>query len=81
MSVASQLIPIHLLAAGQQAIIGAVLGTAEQVHRLTELGLRDGAAVEMVRPGSPCIIRLAGQQFCFRGDDLLRVLVQVESDA
>jgi Fe2+ transport system protein FeoA len=41
-----------------------------------ELGLRDGAAIEMVQSGSPCIIRLAGHKLCFRADELLSVLVR-----
>jgi len=69
------LIPLNSLPAGSRAEIGAVMGQPEQVHRLEELGLRGGNIVEMVQPGSPCIIRLDGQKFCFRADELLRVLV------
>jgi Fe2+ transport system protein FeoA len=41
-----------------------------------ELGLRDGADIEMVQSGSPCIIRLAGHKLCFRADELFSVLVR-----
>jgi hypothetical protein len=37
--------------------------------------------VEMVQPGSPCIIRLDGQKFCFRADELVQVLVRSGSPA
>ncbi|HEV3136337.1 MAG TPA: FeoA family protein [Pirellulales bacterium] len=70
------LVPLHFLAPGQSANISQVTGRPDQVHRLEELGLRDGAAIEMVQSGSPCIIRLAGQKLCFRADELLRVLVR-----
>ena len=71
------LIPLNLLAPGQSADVGQILGQPDQVHRLEELGLRGGAKVEMVQSGSPCIIRLAGHKLCFRsGDDMLRVLVR-----
>ena len=70
------LIPLNQLTAGQSADVGQVLGRPEQVHRLEELGLRGGAAIEMVQTGSPCIVRLAGQKLCFRADELLRVLVR-----
>ena len=69
------LIPLNMLAPGQSANISQIVGRPDQVHRLEELGLRGGAAIEMVQSGSPCIIRLAGQKLCFRADELLRVLV------
>lgn len=70
-----QLIPLHLLAAGQTARVGQVLGRPDQIHRLHELGLHDGTMIEMLQPGSPCIIRLAGNKLCFRPDELTSVLV------
>ena len=71
-----ELIPLNLLAPGQSAHVGHVSGHPDEIHRLEELGLRGGAAIEMVQGGSPCIIRLAGQKLCFRADELLRVLVR-----
>ena len=73
---AGQVIPLSLLRAGQAARVDVVLGGGDVVHRLRELGLRDGAEVRMLRPGCPCIIRLAGQKFCVRTDDLSCVLVR-----
>ena len=70
------IIPLNLLPPGAFARIDQVVGHAEDVHRLHELGLRDGAAIEMVQSGSPCIIRLAGHKLCFRADELLSVLVR-----
>lgn len=70
------LIPLSLLAPGQCAEIDQITGCPDEVHRLEELGLRGGAAIEMVRSGSPCIIRLAGQKLCLRADELLSVLVR-----
>jgi Fe2+ transport system protein FeoA len=43
------------------------------------MGLRNGAAIEMVQPGSPCILRLGSQKFGFRADELLSVLVRPSS--
>ena len=73
---AYDLIPLGQLCAGRKAVVAAVLGGAEQVHRLHELGLRDGAAIEMVRAGSPCILRLGSQKLCFRADEMVSVLVK-----
>ena len=70
------LIPLCQMRAGQTAEVGVVMGQPEAVHRLEEIGLRGGTKVEMLQPGSPCIIRLAGHKLCFRADELLSVLVR-----
>jgi len=72
-----QIVPLQALLSGQCAEVDEVLGDTEQVHRLQELGVRKGATIEMVQPGSPCIIRLAGSKLCFRETDLLSVLVRL----
>lgn len=69
-------LPLPLLNAGQRARVDTVLGEGDLVRRLRELGLCDGAEVCMVRPGCPCIIRMGGQKFCFRADELHTVLVR-----
>ena len=73
---AYDLIPLGQLACGRKAVIAAVLGGEDQVQRLNELGLRDGADIEMVRSGSPCILRLGSQKLCFRPDEMVSVLVK-----
>jgi Fe2+ transport system protein FeoA len=75
------LLPLHLLQRGQIAEIGELIGRPDQVHRLHELGLRSGALVEMVQPGSPCIVRLSGQRLCFRHSESIGVLVRVPESA
>ncbi|HEY2841032.1 MAG TPA: FeoA family protein [Pirellulales bacterium] len=74
-------VPLQLLEAGQVAAVTDVVGGRETVHRLHELGLRRGAEVEMIQPGSPCIVRLEGHRLCLRGDELLNVLVRPEVTA
>ena len=70
------LVPLCQLGAGATAIVATVLGCADHVHRLHEMGLRNGAPIEMVQPGSPCILRLGSQKLGFRADELLSVLVR-----
>ena len=72
-----EVLPLQFLAPGQVARVDEVLGEPADVHRLGELGLRPGVAIEMVQPGSPCIVRLAGSKLCFRETDLLSVLVRL----
>jgi Fe2+ transport system protein FeoA len=45
------------------------------VKRLEEMGLREGTEVEMVQPGSPCIVRLGDVKLCFRETELIHVMV------
>ncbi|MBM4003933.1 MAG: ferrous iron transport protein A [Planctomycetes bacterium] len=73
------LVPLHMLNSGESAEIAQLVGVPDHVQRLKELGIRAGERVEMVQPGSPCIIRLAGTRLCFRESDALGVLVKPES--
>jgi Fe2+ transport system protein FeoA len=68
--------PLHLMRPGEFAEIDQLVGQAEQVHRLQELGLRAGVAVEMVQPGSTCIVRPQNQKLCVRDADLFRIFVR-----
>jgi Fe2+ transport system protein FeoA len=68
-------VPLHLLEPGQKARISRILGSPDDVHRLREFGLCDGVQVEMFRPGTPCILRVAGNKVCLRAGELLQVLV------
>jgi ferrous iron transport protein A len=68
-------LPITMLAAGQVAEVLQLVGPAESVRRFEELGLRTGARIEIVRAGSPCIIRIGDSRLCFREDAQVSVLV------
>lgn len=71
-----ELVPLDCLQAGEVAQVVEIVGRPEQVQRIKELGLHDGVEVSVVRPGRPCILRLAGQTLCFRGSEFLNVLVR-----
>ena len=73
----SDLVPLQFLASGESGHVHDVVGDAGAVGRLAEMGVRSGAAVTMVRQGSPCIIRLADGKYCMRDADTFHVLVQV----
>lgn len=75
-----QLLPLSLLHSGATGIVRQVFGAADHVHRLEEMGLRDGVHVEVVQSGQPCIIRISGHKLCFRDDDATRVMVESPSD-
>ncbi|MEX2187787.1 MAG: FeoA domain-containing protein [Pirellulales bacterium] len=73
--------PLGCLAAGACGEIAEVIGRVEHVHRLREMGLRDGVRIEIVQSGSPCILRVNGQRLCFRDCDAMGVLVRTAAAA
>jgi ferrous iron transport protein A len=75
------MMPITALRRGEVAEIAQLVGLPEHVRRLEELGLRDGTRLEIVRSGTPCIVRVAGTTLCVREDELLRVLVRTRKTA
>ena len=75
------LISISALRPGQIAEVGELVGPRAHVRRLQELGLRAGALLQMIRCGSPCILRVDGSTLCFREVDSLRVLVRSRKTA
>jgi Fe2+ transport system protein FeoA len=74
--VSPEVIPLELLQSGETAFVETVCGDLNHVQRLRELGFADGARLEMLQPGVPCIVRLAGQRLCFRADALTSILVR-----
>lgn len=71
------LVPLAMLRSGQSALVGDVLGGGELAQRLREMGVRSGARIQMVRQGSPCILRIDGVKLCVRADEVAHVLVRV----
>ena len=77
-TIVDQAIPLSDLSPGQSARVGRIVGFKDEVHRLRELGLRDGTKVRMFRPGNPCIFHFAGTKLCLRCDHRLSVYVLPE---
>ena len=73
---AEELIPLGFLSRGQSAHVGELIGRVEQVQRLRELGLHPGVQVEMIQPGSPCIVLVDGRRLCFRDSEVIGILVR-----
>jgi ferrous iron transport protein A len=72
----SELIPLQILPCGHTALVEHVAGDEAVVHRVREMGFRDGAAVEMVQPGDSCIVRIGGQKLAFRLDASVSIFVR-----
>jgi Fe2+ transport system protein FeoA len=74
--VEKHLIPLASLAAGESAEIHSVVGKTDRTRRLEEIGLRQGARVEMLQSGSPSIVRVNGCKLCFRDSSEAQVFVR-----
>ncbi|MDZ4683900.1 MAG: FeoA family protein [Planctomycetaceae bacterium] len=72
-----QVVPLELLKSGEEGRVCEIDGRPDFVHRLAEMGLRTGATVRMLRPGSPCILDLDHQRLSFRADQVASVFVEV----
>ena len=69
------LAPLSALQIGEIGQVHSIAGTSEFVRRLAELGLSSGARIEMLRPGSTCILRINDAKLCVRSDELLQVMI------
>jgi ferrous iron transport protein A len=76
-----ELVSLSALRPGQVAEISELVGPRAHIRRLQELGLRTGALLQMIRCGSPCILRVDGSTLCFRDDDSLRLMVRSRKTA
>lgn len=61
------------LRAGEFACLDSMVGSAELVRHLAEMGFRSETHLKMVRPGSTCILK--GARLSVRGDELWQALV------
>ena len=70
------LLPLELLGAGESADVAEVQGEPSWVGRMAELGVRAGCRVQVLQPGSPCLLLVGGCRLCLRGDCLMQILVR-----
>jgi Fe2+ transport system protein FeoA len=68
-------LPISALRRGEVADVVQLVGSPEHIRRMEELGLREGARLEVICAGSPCIVRVGGATLCFREEEMLRLFV------
>ena len=76
------LMPLDMLRAGEWGEVAEVTGLPGWVGRLAELGIRQGCRLQVVQPGSPCLLSVGGCKLCLRGAECSQILVRpVESGA
>ena len=70
------LLPLDMLSAGERAEVADVSGDPSWVGRLAELGIREGCKLQVLQPGSPCLLDISGCRLCIRGCDSSQILVR-----
>lgn len=70
------LLPLEFIGPGEWAEVAEVSGEAAWVGRMAELGLRSGCRLQVLQPGSPCLLRVGGARLSLRGDDGTQILVR-----
>ena len=68
--------PLECLRPDEWAEVCDVWGEPAWVGRLAELGIRVGTRLQMLRNGSPCLLRVGGSRLSLRGEAVLQVLVR-----
>ena len=76
MATAAELIPLRFLLPGETAQVSQLCGSLEHRRHLQELGLREGALIQMLQRGNPCIVELGNARLCFRETEGCQVLVE-----
>ncbi len=69
------LLPLELLGVGEWAEVAEIHGEPAWVGRMAELGIRVGSRVQVLQPGSPCLLRVGGARLCLRGEQAMHILV------
>jgi ferrous iron transport protein A len=70
------LLPLELLKCGESADVAEVRGEASWVGRMSELGIRVGSRLRMLRSGNPCLFQVDAARLTVRGNNGVQILVR-----
>jgi len=70
------LLPLEMLRPAEWAEIHTVCGDPGWVGRMAELGIRTGCRVQVVQPGSPCLLRVGNCRLSLRGECDCQIVVR-----
>ena len=73
------LFPLEGLRSGEWAEVAQVEGEPAWVARLAELGLRAGSRLQVLQPGSPCLLQVGASRLSLRADQAARILVHLRT--
>lgn len=70
------LLPLDMLNAGECADVAEITGDPAWVGQLAELGIRQGCRLQVLQPGSPCLLQVADCKLCLRSGECSWILVR-----
>ena len=73
-----QTVPLELMQSGESGTIVDLDGNPDVITRIREMGIREGAQIEMVQSGEPCIIAVGNQRLSLRVDQTTLVYVEID---
>lgn len=73
---AEALLPLEMLRTGEWADVAEVTGEPTWIGRMAELGIRTGSRLQVLQPGSPCLLRVGGSRLSLRPDLATQILVR-----
>ncbi len=73
-------VPLEELKRGEWAEVDSIQGELGWVQRLEELGLRRGEPIQMLQPGSPCLVNLGSSRLMLRLNGSGRIWVRRAHD-
>jgi ferrous iron transport protein A len=71
-----ELHPVETLSSGAWADVAEVQGETSWVSRLAELGVRAGSRLQVLQPGSPCLLQVGGSRLSLRSELAMQILVR-----
>jgi ferrous iron transport protein A len=71
-----ELLPVERLSPGDWADVAEVHGDTSWVSRLAELGVRAGSRLQVLQPGSPCLLQIGGSRLSLRPQLAMQILVR-----
>ena len=70
------LLPLELLRTGEWAEVHEVYGEPSWVNRMAELGIRNGCQLQVLQPGSPCLLQIGACRMSLRNQCDCQILVR-----
>lgn len=70
------LLPLDLLGAGEWGYVAEISGDSAWVNRLAELGIQQGSRLQIIQPGTTCLLSIDGCKLCLRSSDCSQIYVQ-----
>lgn len=64
-----------MLPKGEKGTVTELIGSEDEIARITALGIRTGVEVCSIQKGSPCIVEFGCSRMCLRTAGQLKVMI------